>query len=256
MKTSDQLTSDAKLGLLLIGEPFSRKSSLALHFPDPWVCDVDNNLARLKHLLFMKNKKFWYDRVDVDDAGAVVDEAQRWLRFLAVTQAAGNDPNPKFLIFDSMTAIGHILERYVISQGSSSKDLVIGGVKSMTLQLWNPYKDLWLKLITAIRASQKHCIFICHRKVDKDEVSGTLDYKPMIGGQLADSVGRLFTDVWHCTTDTVMPTKDNPEGIVSIIETVPQPRMKQLGNSLDLPPRFRFDWPTLEAKLKEKGFIK
>jgi hypothetical protein len=255
MKTHNDLAAEGRLSILLVGEPFARKSTIASHFPDPWICDADANLARLVNLPHMKDKRFWFDRIDTDEKGQKNEEHERWKRLLKVTTDAANSPDTKFLVFDSMTAIGHALERYVINEGSSSKDLVIGGVKSMSLQLWNPYKDLWLKLINAIKAGPKHCIFIAHRKVDKDEVLGTLDYKPMIGGQLADSVGRLFTDVWHCTTDTRQPTVANPSGVVSIIETVPQPRMKQLGNSLDLPPRWEFNWTTLEQKLKERGYV-
>lgn len=256
MKDATELKTEDKLGILLIGEPFSRKSSIAMHFPDPWLCDADKNLARLLRLPFMKNKQFWYDRPDQAADGTPLPEDQQWERYLTIATEAANDERPQFMIHDSMTAIGHILERFVISKGSSSKDLVIGGQKSMSLQLWNPYKDLWLKLITALRGSAKHQIFIAHRKVDKDEVSGTLDYKPMIGGQLADSLGRLFTDVWHCTTNSVQPTASNPEGVESVIECVPQPRMKQLGNSLDLPPRFVWHWETVRQRLLERGYIK
>jgi hypothetical protein len=256
MKTQNDLATESRLSILLIGEPFARKSTIASHFPDPWICDADGNLPRIAHLPHMKGKRFWFDRIDTDDSGTKIEkEYDRWKRFLKVATEAANHPEVKFLVFDSMTAIGHILERFIINEGSSSKDLVIGGEKSMTLQLWNPYKDLWLKLITAIKASPKHCIFIAHRKVDKDEVLGTLDYKPMIGGQLADSLGRLFTDAWHCVAEPGQPTKDNPTGVTTIIETVPQPRMKQLGNSLDLPPRWKFEPADLTKRLKERGYV-
>lgn len=247
MKTSEQFLADHKLGLLLIGEPWSGKSRLALQFPDPWICDADNNLSR--HVDLMRGKRFWYDRIDIDNDGKLIPEERRWLRFLEVTTAAANDPGPQYLVFDSLTSVGNILERYVISQGSSSKDLVIGGVKSMTLQLWNPYKDLLRKLVVEVRACSKPCIFICHQKVDKDEVSGVLLQKPMVGGQLADYFGALFTDVWHCVAEPGMPTKDNPQGVNYIVETVPQPRMAQLGTSLGLPPKFKFDWSLVAEKL-------
>lgn len=250
MKSNEEFISDDKLGLLIVGEPWSRKSTLAMQFPDPWICDADNNLSRLVRLPFMQGKRYWYDRLDVDDSGKPVPDEKRWLRLLQVTTDAANASEPKYLIFDSITEIGRCLERYVISQGSSSKDLVIGGEKSMTLQLWNPYKDLWMKFIMAVRAGNKPCIFIAHRKMDKDEVLGTLMYKPMIGGQLADSIGRLFTDVWHTTTEHGMPTQDNPSGVTYWVETVPQPRMAQLGTSLGLPHRFKMDWQTIADKLK------
>ena len=250
MKTNTDFKADDKLGLLLVGDPWSGKSTVMMHFPDLWVCDADRNLGRISKNF--PNKTFYYDYIDVDDNGAPVQQASQWLRLLAITQKAYEDPRVRYLCFDSMTAIGHILERYVISQGSSSKDLIIGGEKSMTLQLWNPYKDLWLKFITTVRSGTKPCIFICHQKVDKDELSGTLFLKPMIGGQLADSIGRLYTDVWHCVAVPGMPTKENPSGVEYTVETVPQPRMAQLGSSLGLPPKFRFDWKIIAEKLGEK----
>lgn len=249
MKTNTDLPSDQKLGLLLVGDPWSGKSTVAMNFPDPWFLDADTNLPRVAPKF--PGKRFFYDRVDVDDNGKAIAIEDRWPRVLEVTQRAHDSKEPHYLVFDSMTAIGHLLERYVISKGSSSKDLVIGGEKSMTLQLWNPYKDLWMKLITNVRAGNKPCIFIAHQKVDKDELTGTMFLKPMIGGQLADSIGRLFTDVWHCVAEPGMPSASNPTGVTYWVETVPQPRMAQLGSSLGLPPKFRFSFDEIEKRMKE-----
>jgi hypothetical protein len=56
--------------------------------------------------------------------------------------------------------------------------------------------SLYQKLISFLRASGKLIICTVHQTVSKDELTGANQYALAIPGQLKDTFGGFFTDVW------------------------------------------------------------
>lgn len=249
MKTSEQFLAEheQELALLLVGAPKTGKTNVAMQFPNPGFIDADKNLfsAVRRH----PNKKFWYGQPDYGPDGTPLKPEQRWIRTLAIADELLAVPELQTIVVDSGTRVQTFLQEYLISQGAPSSKgdgtLKIGGEAMMSMALWYPFKTLFERFIMKLRATKKIVVFIFHEKVDKDEITGTLLYRPSIGGQLADTMGALFTDVWR--TEAVPGAQDKVDYKV---RTVPTARMA-LGNSLGLPTTFNFTWEEFSKYFKK-----
>ncbi len=226
--------------LMLIGPPFSGKTNAALTFPNPYILDADdkmgNGVVRLP-----KDKKFWFDRVLVDDKGGAVTPELRWTRATECLKAACAMPEIETIIVDSGTAMSTFLQDHILHAGGSK--LVVAGVKSMDMQCWGPFQTLMTRLIMMLKASGKKFIWICHEELEKDEVTGSFRYTPLVQGALRHKMAGMFTNVWRCETKSGLG-KDNKMETTYIVRTQPKAQMT-LGNSLGLPAEFTLSWDEL-----------
>lgn len=246
MKTASEYRTTTDFALLLVGPPFSGKTNTAMAFEKPYFLDCDAKLSNA--ISRFKDKEFFYDIVDTDDNGNTVPEAQRWTRLTTLAKLAAVDPRPRTLVVDSLSKVSTYLIDHIIANGGSK--LTVGGEKVMEQQHWQPFKILMTRFITTLRASKKLVIFTAHEKVDKDEVTGVLNYQPLIPGQLANNIGMYFTDVWRCDA---VPAVDSTKGTMYTkytVRTQPTARM-MLGTSLGLPVEFEMSWDILKEKLKQ-----
>jgi len=242
MNSSSSFDSKKSFSLLLQGSPKTGKTCIAMTFPKPWFLQADRNLRSAVERY--PDKEFWYDYMDTDAKGNALRPDQHWPRLEAVVKAACIDPGIKTIILDSLTPIGRALEDYVVSQGGTGKNLVVGGVKVMDLSLWRPYKILLAKLISMVQNSGKYCIFIVHDK-EVETSSGMTMLKPNIGGEMKDVIYSLFTDVWR--TDIELMGM-NPAKYV--VQAAPIAKCKGLTSTLDLPSKFVY--ADQEAKIMEE----
>lgn len=242
MKTQENFTAAQTFGLLLVGPPKSGKTNVAMCFPDPYVLDCDMNLqsAVQRH----PGKKFFYDCPDLDEAGKELPREKKWLRLVELTKANMLSPLTKANVVDSLSKVSEYLCDYLVDKGATGKDLSIGGEKMMTLQLWYPYKVLFTRYIAMLRSCGKPLVMCAHEKIDKDEVSGTLMYRPNVSGGLVDNIGMYFTDVWRCEVDKI------GNEYKYYVRTMPIPRVQSLGNSLGLPETFVMTPDELKKHLK------
>lgn len=237
MITQAQYKAQSKFALLLLGAPKTRKTTLALSFPSPGIIDADLNLAGpLRHY---PSKDIHISTIDVDDTGAVVPRAKRWLRLVSELNVLATTPEVKTLIIDTIGKVHTYLVDYLIDQNTSDGKRV-SGEPVMTTQLWYPYGVLLERLVNHCRASGKLVVVTSHLRESKDEQLGFIQYGPTVSGQTGDRFGGFFTDVWCC---------DYKAGKY-IVNTKPSARMS-LGRSLDLPDEFEFNWDVVQAKLNE-----
>lgn len=232
--------NDAFLRILLQGEPKSGKSTMSAQFPGAYFIDIDVNLAGpVRHL--MKNKltlPVGYDVLDKDEKGVEVPPLLRYQRFSKLMAEAAANPLIQTIIIDSATGFADILMEETKRQQPSIKD---------GRQLFGFFFIYGKELMTRLKGIRKHIVFICHEKTDK-LADGSVVYPIRINwpGQLGPIMGSFFTDVWRCEV------AEKPSGFTSTYEwnvrTMPNYQFK-LGNSLDLPAVFKFDWNLIQAKL-------
>ena len=232
MKTNDQYKPNQAFGLLLLGPPKSGKTNAAMCFPSPYFADCDNNLSSAvsRH----SGKDFYYDVINIADDGQTVPEADRYKRLLECCKQAANDPRIKTIVVDSLTMVGDYIIAYILKENK---------ITQMRIQDYGTFKDLSAKFITWLRSCGKYVIFTGHEKYDKDEMSGTLLYRINYPGQLADTIGAYFSDVWRCECE------QQGQAYKYTVRTMPTPRMS-LGNSLGLPTTFELTWDILKQKLE------
>lgn len=224
--------------LLLVGPPLSGKTTVAMQLPDPCILSTDrklrNAVSRIK-----PGAKWWYEYVEMTPGPGPT----AWERFVAQTKKAATEPDVKSIIWDNLTDLGAILMEHILFKDPPK--LQVGGEKVPEKQHWQPFRDLMRKAIAVMRSSGKLFCVCAHEMVDSDDMSGSLLYRPLIGGQLKDNVGGYFTDVWRCET------KLNAQGGVTYyVRTQPMPRMA-LGNTLGLPKEFEFTQEDFLKRLSE-----
>lgn len=247
MKTHENPPEENVFALAIIGEPFTRKSSIMFQFPRPLIFDCDRKLANVISY-YPDVKPYWYVEPDLDEVtGKEVPAHLKWPRFVGLVNKYGQQPGPAVLAFDSMSRVSDYLCDYIVGQGGPTKDLVVGGEKVMTQQMWYPYKELLTRFIVGVRAFGKPCIFIFHERTDKDEVTGAYMRQPKLGGQLRDDVAKLFTDVWRTKVLPCPVDAKHPSGVRYVVRTEPEAMIQQLGHSKPLPHEFEFDWKVIAA---------
>jgi hypothetical protein len=233
MKTNEQYQSNQSFGLLLLGPPKSGKTNAAMIFPNPYFADCDNNLSSAVNRC--GDKTFYYDTINIDDEGKEVPEGFRYERLLQCCKAAANNPDVQTIVVDSLTMVGDYIIAHILRKQN---------IPQMRIQDYGTLKDLASKFIVWLRSSGKLIIFTGHEKYDKDEISGVLLYRVNFPGQLADTIGAYFSDVWRCECE-----QSGGDKYKYIVRTMPTPRMA-LGNSLGLPTTFELSWDRLKTKLQ------
>ncbi len=238
MKPHTDFKASTAFALAIIGEPFTRKTSVAFQFPKPLIFDCDRKLSSVVDY-YPNARPFWYVEPDLDDQGKELPAAAKWPNLCSRVKLYGARPEPAVIIIDSMTRVSDYLCDFIVAQGGPTKPLIIGGQEVMTQQMWYPYKNLLQAFVVQIRALGKPCIFIFHEKLDKDEVSGAITRNPAISGQLSNTIAKLFTDVWRTQT------RQTANSVEYVIRTEPTNMMAQLGHSRPLPSEFPFNLDTI-----------
>lgn len=233
MKSNTEFKPSNDFALLLVGPPLAGKTNVAMCFPTPYFISTDRKLqnAVARH----PGKKFFYDYIDAEPA-------KRWTQLTELLKAAGQNPEIQTIVIDNLTDVCTYLIDHIIANGGTK--LTVGGEKVMEMTHWQPFKILLTRLITVGKSMGKMFIVCAHEAVEKDEVTGVLNYKPLIPGSMQNQLGAYFTDVWRCETEQV------GKEVSYIVRTTPTPRMA-LGNSLNLPSTFKFTWTEFNNYLKK-----
>ena len=227
--------------LILQGEPKSGKTTLACQFPKAYIIDCDVNLGG--PLRFLKSKGLplpvGYDVLDKDETGNDVAMPFRYQRFTKLFSEAQTNPAVGTIVIDSATSFTDVLLAETTRLQPSIKD---------GRQLWGFFFTYGKELMARLRLIRKHIILIVHERLDKlADGSVVYPYRIAWPGQLGQIMTSFFTDVWHTEVKQVgFPPNAKYEWLV---QTMPSFQYK-LGNSLDLPAEFEFNWKLIESKLK------
>ncbi len=227
MKTSDQLTYESYIALLLVGEPKTGKSTLALAFPSPFFLNIDKNLDGPRRRA--NGKTFYWDDPMVTKDGKETEPKDRWNRSMELLKEAAKDPNVKTIVIDSLTGlcdylVDHILNEVKRTEGKS--------IDRPRIQDYYSIKDMLARFAVFLReiSKLKHVIIAAHQKADIDEATKMTRYSLNIPGAQAQNWASYFTDCW-ATTSTTVAGKTKYE-----IRTKPTGFHVNLGTSLPMSP--------------------
>lgn len=244
MPTIDSYHSEDFLRLLLQGPSGSGKTCLTFQIPGLWVFDLDHNLGgplryARKHGLPLP---LGYDVVDIDENGKEVPLREQFLQLKKKLAPVLANPDVKALSFDSGSRLCDILIEEVLRQQNKN---AISDYKDGR-QFWGFFAVAGKQLMAQLMSIRKHVVVPIHEKFNKN-AEGQIVWPVDITwtGQVGDDMGRFFTDVWRCETES------NAGKVEYKIRTAPSYQYS-LKNGLDLPTTMKFEWPVIEAKLKSK----
>lgn len=225
MKSSSDYKVTSAFACLLVGEPKSGKTNIAMAFPDPWFLDLDDNLASAVRR--SNNKKFYYDSVKE------IDPALQYEAALKLVAAAAADPQVKTLVLDSLTSFSSLVINHILGglrkAGLASKLRTDTLDEQIRLVDYQTVSTLTLKMVAQFRASGKYVLWSSHQKIDKDELTGRIRYKLHMPGNLSENLGAYFTDVWGTEVQPTV-TPSGP-GAKFLIRTKPTGMHVSLGAS-------------------------
>lgn len=200
--------------VLIIGPPGVGKSTVAATDEAPVLfLDMDQKVAKMQNIK---------DKVASGKVLIWTPEERLFTGSLAATIQGGTNPQAKYT---QQRAMGYIKLGQVIDELETSKCIYKGtklrtvvldtftsteehqkrllmsanGVATISQPLWGTMLTNNENLISALLGLNKYVnvIVIAHEQADKDELTGAITYKPLIGGQMKEKIGKDFEEVYY-----------------------------------------------------------
>ena len=196
---------------LLVGDYGSGKTTAASTAPSPVLfLDVDNKLHRMEN---MQDKikdgrvvqvgideplsTFGLTRLATMDAKpgqkTVVQRPKGYLKLAGIIEQLQKDKcmyngkKMETIVLDSYTSLDEHIRRLLMA---------VNNVNTMTLPLFGTLLSNFEELNNTLLRLPANIIFICHEKVDKDELTGRISYRPLIHGSMSNKIGKDFEEVY------------------------------------------------------------
>ncbi len=240
MKPISEVQKHTRPKILLLGHPFSGKTTLALHFPKPFVIDLDGKIANATKTI--KPEVGWFDQPLTS-----TDPVENWAAIDKAVTAACLHEGSETVVLDSLTVVDFCLRRYVANaRPTNINPVTVASLQFMSQAHWNPYEVLLRTLLAKLLAVPKIAVVTAHLDTVRDELVGGIWQVPLLPGKSQTGVPALFTDCW-----LVRGTLDKDGQWKTIVRTVPggSPPIQALGTSMRLPPEFIFTPAILKEAL-------
>lgn len=209
MASSQQLHTNSTPSILLIGDGGTEKTRLSVQTPKPLVLDFDAGLISTRDLPPFQ----YFTFKDVPHGSKAYNEKKgfykwgkawpAWINFLndklwpAIekgTNTIETDDGPyefNTLVVDSLTTLTAQCMNYVLDGAAKTpKD-------SITLPEWGTQLRLMESVMEQLTAWPIRLVVTAHIKRDTNETMATVEYLPMITGQLAGRIGIYFDEVYY-----------------------------------------------------------
>ncbi len=194
MKQALELDLKSAITLLLIGQPGSGKTSLAMHFPQPCIIDLDDNIQPAAR--FTGRKDFFYTTISRDDSGKPVEVNQRYNRFEKELIAIAADDKVKTIVIDSLSNLVDLLCWKTKTMGGIAADA------QMRIQDWGTFQVLLRNLIVQLKQTGKHIIMTAHVEVEKDDSDNAFKKFIAVPGKSRYTLAGVFSEVWQLYATT------------------------------------------------------
>lgn len=215
------------LAILIVGDPGSRKTTLALQFPAPYVFDADCNMSAPLNFLKARTpgieKNVFYDRASINEKGEPIPLKDQFTWMNKCLNAAVLSPFVQTIICDSFSALTDIFIMECKRQANPTFTQEQLNKFQMRIQDWGTFGFLIREWVMRLRAAGKILIITAHQKMEQDEADKRWKLFLNIPGQSATNVSGMFTDVWvtypaitgvgaqqaHIWKVRTLPTDDN-----------------------------------------------
>lgn len=199
MASSADLKISSTPSFLIIGDGGTEKTRFAVQAPKPLVYDHDGGLISTRDLPdyeFETFKDAPHGSKSISKERGIYAWGTAWPAFIdhlnkqwdAIEK--GEWPY-ETLVIDSLTTLTAICMNYVLKgTGKGPKDAI-------TLPEWGSQLRLMESLMEQLAAWPVRLIVTAHIKRDTNETMATIEYLPMITGQLAGRIGIYFDEVYY-----------------------------------------------------------
>lgn len=203
MKPGTSITTSDK-AIIIVGDPGSRKTTLALHFPRPYFLDCDGNMAAPVDQTGIRD--FFHDSACRDDAGELIHPLDRFNWCVRCLNIAAASPDVDTIVIDSLTTLTDIIfseikrqEHAVAGMTPEAKTLV--DAKAMRQQDWGKFAAIMKNLMTKLRTANKILVVIAHNNIDKGDADARYMTFLNVPGMCKNTLSGLFTDCWNTFCD-------------------------------------------------------
>ena len=93
----------------------------------------------------------------------------------------------KTIVVDSLTRLFEHFQRLILN-------LNVSGF--MTQNTWGVILTLGEELLQMLTSIEANVIITCHDRISRDELTGRVEYRPCLGGQIADKLGGYFEEMY------------------------------------------------------------
>ncbi len=112
---------------------------------------------------------------------------------LATDKCIVNDKKVETVVLDSYTSVNEHIKRLLLS---------VNGSVTMTQPLWGALLTNFEELNNTLMRLPANIIVVCHERLDKDELSGRIVYRPLVDGQMSHKIGKDFEEVYYMEKST------------------------------------------------------
>lgn len=193
--TTDNLTGRF---ILIIGEPFSGKTTSALTFPNPVVLNFDNKVPKGTQVIPFHDDKFVDSLYPRANPALPANRRDAFLKWLGAN--IGKLDASQTLILDSLTTLDtafHMQTENVENAGAKNK-----------FEVWTIKLKYMNTIIQLLKNAASNVVLIAHTQPEYDEAGNpTGKVKPLIGGSFADKIGAFCTDMFRQVVTTDAATK-------------------------------------------------
>lgn len=197
---------------LLVGPPGSGKTTMSLTAPKPiLVLDVDNKLHKMVNAEEKLKKKEVIQWAITEPLGTV--SLARLASFDPGPATKVTVPRPKGYVqlaemidklvesecvVDGVKIATVVLDSYTSTNEHLKRLLMAAnGTTSMTLPLYGTALTNFETLNNTLLRLPANVIFIAHERVDKDELTGKISYRPLIDGSMSEKIGKDFEEMYY-----------------------------------------------------------
>jgi len=202
MKLSKEYDPSTRSAILVIGDPGTRKTSLAMQMPRPYIFDADNNLAGpVRH--YGDKLKFAYDNGHVVseawkmaehqikyEENEVLKPQHRYLWMSKCLNEAARSEEIDTIVVDGLTSVSDFIQSEIKRQTGVADDA------TLRIQDWGKFIYMMKHLVTQLKTTKKIIMFTGHNLMDKNESDGVYKTFLAVPGQSKNILGGLFNDVW------------------------------------------------------------